>query len=235
ANINKIVFVQCECLPEQYLTEVEYVTSLANKYQNIQGIVTYFPIEKYDARQQLKNLSENKLIKGIRRLEEDDSLYRNPAFIKNLSFLKVHGLSFDICVKSYQLPSAVHMVRQQPDIAYMLDHLGKPDIRQKEFAEWSAAIKSLAQNSNVYCKLSGLLTEADPEAWQLEDLKPYFTEVCEQFGADRIVFGSDWPVVTIVDSYSRWFDTFMELSKEFSTIELQKVLSENANRFYKLI
>jgi L-fuconolactonase len=235
ANINKVVFVQCECLPQQYLAEVECVTSLANKYQNIQGIVAYFPIEKDHAQQQLENLAKNKLIKGIRRLEEDDSLYRNPAFIKNLSFLKAHGLSFDICVKSHQLPAAVHMVQQQPDIPYMLDHLGKPDIRHQEFNEWSAAIKSLAKNSNVYCKISGLLTEADPEAWQLEDLKPYFMEVCEQFGADRMVFGSDWPVVTMVDSYSCWFDTFLELSKDFSAIELQKVLSENANRFYKLI
>jgi len=234
ANVEKLVFVQCECLPQQYLEEVAYVTALAGEYAAIQGIVAYFPLEDDNASTQLEGLAKNKLIKGIRRLEEDESLYQRPAFLKNLPLLLEHGLSFDICVKSWQLPAAVQLVQQQPEISYMLDHLGKPDIWHQEFKAWSAAIKTLAQNPNVYCKISGMFTEANPESWKLEDLQPYFMEVYAQFGADRMVFGSDWPVLTLVDSYSRWLDTFLELSKDLSEKELHSILSENANRFYKL-
>lgn len=232
--IEQIVFVQCECLPEQYSKEISYVSNLAKKDKRIQGIVPYFPLEKANAEEEITHLIQNKLIKGIRRLEEDESLYRNPAFIRNLSFLRQNDLSFDICLKSHQLPAAIHMVEQQPEILYMLDHLGKPDIRNMEFKKWSAAINTLAKNPNVYCKISGMLNEANHDTWRIEDLKPYFEHVAEQFGADRMVFGSDWPVVTLVDSYDSWLSTFFELTKNCSEGELKKILSENANRFYRL-
>lgn len=232
--IEKIVFMQCECLQEQYLQEISYVSNLAEKDKRIQAIVAYFPLEKNDAPEQLENLIGNKLVKGIRRLEEDTSLYKNPDFIRNMSLLLRNNLSFDICLKSHQLSAAIHLVEQQPEISYMLDHLGKPDIRNKEFKKWAAAIKTLAKNPNVYCKISGMLNEAHPDQWKVENLKPYFEYVSEQFGVERMVFGSDWPVVTLVDSYQRWLDVFFELTKDYSPIELEKILSENANRFYRL-
>lgn len=232
--IEQIVFVQCECLPEQYLNEISYVSQLAEKDNRIRGIVPYFPLEKDDAEEQLKNLIQNKLIKGIRRLEENESLYTNPTFIRNLSLLQHNNLSFDICLKSDQLSAAIFMVEQQPEISYMLDHLGKPDIRNTEFKKWSAAIKTLAKNPNVYCKISGMLNEANHEHWKIEDLKPYFEHVAEQFGTDRMVFGSDWPVVTLVDTYHNWLSIFLELTKDYSEGDVKKILSENANRFYRL-
>lgn len=232
--IEQIVFVQCECLPEQYLNEISYVSQLAEKDNRIRGIVPYFPLEKDDAEERLKNLIQNKLIKGIRRLEENESLYTNPIFIRNLSLLQQNNLSFDICLKSDQLSAANFMVEQQPEISYMLDHLGKPDIRNTEFKKWSAAIKTLAKNPNVYCKISGMLNEANHEHWKIEDLKPYFEYVAEQFGTDRMVFGSDWPVVTLVDTYHNWLSIFLELTKDYSEGDVKKILSENANRFYRL-
>jgi L-fuconolactonase len=232
--IEKIVFVQCECLPAQYLDEVEHVTNLAQLDQRIQGIVAYFPLESNDAAAQLKNLITNKLVKGIRRLEENPSLYHHPTFVSNLSLLQQNNLSFDICLRSHQLDAAIYLVNQQPDLSYMLDHLGKPDINHKEFKNWSAAIKTLAENPNVYCKISGMFNEANHDHWTIADLKPYFEHVLDCFGTDRMVFGSDWPVLTLVDSYQRWLNVFFELSKDLAQHDIEKILSTNANRFYRL-
>lgn len=233
-SITRIVFVQCECAPEQYLEEVNYVTKLANADNRIQAIIAYFPLDKVTADKEITHLLANKLVKGVRRLEENPSLYRNPAFLKNLDLLKENELSFDICVKSEQLSSVVHLVERQPEISYMLDHLGKPDIKNREFKQWATSINQLATNPNVYCKISGMLNEADHANWKVEDLKPYFDKAIEKFGPVRLVFGSDWPVLTLVDTYSKWIDTFMELTKDLPENSIKMILSENANRFYKL-
>ena len=233
--VDKIVFVQCECLPEQYRAEINYVGNLSKFDSRIQGIVAYFPLEKANAENDLKRLiQENRLIKGIRRLEEKLSLYKDDKFIQNLGLLQQYGLSFDICVKSNQIDSAVHLVSKQPEISYMLNHLGKPDIKNYEYKDWSKAIKKLAANPNVYCKISGMFNEADWKNWKTEDLKPYYDLVKEEFGVDRLVFGGDWPVVTLVDSYSRWMEAFLDLTKDLSHETLKKIVADNANHFYKL-
>lgn len=234
-QVAQMIFVQCECLPDQYKKEIGYVSAAAESDPRIAGIVSWFPLHKPGIDAELEELVKNPLIRGIRRLEESPvSLYSNPVFTDNLSLLKRHRLSFDICLKAWQLPEAVKMVDRQPDIAYMLDHCGKPDIKNGELVLWKENIRLLADNPRVYCKISGLVTEADWNSWTPDDLKPYFDFVTEQFGADRIVFGSDWPVVNLASGFRGWLDTFLELCRDFSEGELAKVLYENAQRFYRI-
>ena len=234
-KVEKMVFIQCECLPSQFLDEVNHISKLSAIDQRIQGIISWFPLEAEEAEKHLEELLKNPLIKGIRRLEETPtSLFNNPTFIKNLHLLSNHQLSFDICAKNSLLGAAINMVERQPDVKYMLDHMGKPDIRNKEMQSWKSNIRLLAQNPNVYCKVSGLVTEADLHRWQVDDLRPYFDYTLEQFGIDRLVFGSDWPVLTLAASYQKWLTTVMALSADFSSDDLNKLFNKNASDFYRL-
>src|SRR5690606_21159657 len=131
------VFVQCECLPNQYDAEVAYVTALASQDERIKGIVAYFPLEAPDAEEKLHALTRNGLVKGIRRLEEEPiSLYRNRNFGSNMALLNRYDLGFDLGVKAHQLPAAIQLVQAAPDNRYILDHFGKPAIKTGEFTQW---------------------------------------------------------------------------------------------------
>lgn len=234
-RVKQMIFVQCECVPEQYREEVAYVTAAAEYDPRIAGMVSWFPLHRPGIEEELETLVKHPLIRGIRRLEESPvSLYEDPVFTGNLALLGPHHLSFDICVKAWQLPQAVKMTERQPDLAYMLDHCGKPDIKNGEIIRWKENIRLLAANPNVYCKISGLVTEADWHTWTVDELRPYFDFVTEQFGSDRMVFGSDWPVVNLASGFSEWLNTFLELSRDFSREELNRVLYENARRFYRI-
>lgn len=233
--IRHMIFVQCECLPDQYQAEVEFVTQLAATDPGIKGIVAFFPLEAGDAEEKLDRMAQNKLVKGIRRLEEDPvSLYTNPAFINGLELLEHYELSFDLGVKAHQLPAAVQLVQAKPDIRYMLDHFGKPEIRNGAFDHWKKQVNTLARNLNVYCKLSGLVTQADWNSWSIDALKPYFETVLECFGTGRVIFGGDWPVVTLASDYRRWFDTAVELCAPLTSVEQEQIFCANALDFYRI-
>ncbi|WP_353195166.1 amidohydrolase family protein [Parapedobacter defluvii] len=233
--ISNLIFLQCECLPDEYQTEVDYVTQLATQDSRICGIVAYFPLESDQALEKLKALTTNKLVKGIRRLEEEPiSLYGNPRFIAHMELLCQHNLSFDLCVKAHQLLAAVKLVEAAPDVRYMLDHFGKPAIRTNAFSQWKHHITELAKNPRVHCKLSGLVTEADWDRWTVADLQPYVEVVMEHFGPARMAFGGDWPVVTLASDYARWFDTALQLCRGLSPDELTRVFYQNALDFYQI-
>jgi len=234
-KLEKMVFMQCECLPSQYLDEVNYISKLANIDKRIQGIISWFPLENEGTEEQLQELIKSPLIKGIRRLEETPtSLFSNPVFVANLDLLSKYDLTFDICAKNNLLKTAIQLTEKKPGIKYMLDHMGKPDIKNKEIVSWKENIRLLAKNPNVYCKISGLVTEADLQNWDIDQLQPYFDHVLEQFGIDRLVFGSDWPVLNLATSYQKWIEAVMILCSDFSEEELNKLFRENARGFYKL-
>ncbi len=232
-QVENIVFVQCECETDCYIDEVKYIHELAKTDNRIKAVVAYFPIEHPDAEETLqKLLSDYPLIKGIRRLEENPvSLYDNPVFQRQLDLLLKYNLSFDLCVTASQLPAAVNLVESKPEHRCVLDHFGKPNIKTKEFKEWKRAIKRISAHQKTYCKLSGLVTEADWECWNVTDLKPYFHTVLEYFGPDRIMFGSDWPVVTLAASYDKWYSTAIELC---DGLDLYKIFYANTLNFYRI-
>ena len=146
-----------------------------------------------------------------------------------------HGWTFDLCARHPQLPACIELVRACPGTSFVLDHAGKPDIRRGVLDPWRAHIAELARLPNVVCKLSGLVTEADPATWTPAALRPYVDHLLSCFGAERLLFGSDWPVVDLAASYQRWLETALELLAPLPAGARAAVLSGNARRVYETV
>ena len=238
-KVVKAVFIQCECDPRQYMDEVNWVSGLAGKYPFIQGLVAWAPLEKGDSvRDELAALQQNKLVKGIRRIiqfEPDIEFCLKPGFVRGVQLLEEFGLSFDLCISHIQMANTIKLVKQCPHVRFVLDHIGKPDIRRQVYEPWKSEIKELSRLPNVCCKISGLVTEAKPYQWTKEDLEPYFDHVFSCFGPDRILFGGDWPVVlTAASGYAQWFSALEDLTRGCSQSELSGLFYGNAEKFYRL-
>ena len=236
-NIESIVFVQCDTHPDDGLKETTWVTSLAAVEPKIKGIVAWAPLEEGEqVAPFVEKLAEESLVKGIRRLiqSEDIDFCIQPNFVKGVKTLSRFNLSFDLCIFHPQLSNAISLVEQCPNVQFILDHIGKPDIKNQLFDPWKQEINKLASFENVYCKISGLVTEADHDSWTPEDLQPYIEHVIEAFSFDRVIYGSDWPVSTLASDYPRWVQTLKEAVSGCSTDELNKLFHDNAIGFYKL-
>lgn len=237
--IERMVFLQCECDPSQYLEEACWVSALARDEPRLKGMVPWAPLEKgADVLPELETLTEDPLVKGIRRIvqfEEDDHFCLQPSFVEGVQLLAQFDLHFEICTKgNVQMANVVKLVRQCPNVRFILDHIGKPFIKEKETKPWEQAIRELAELPNTRCKISGLVNEADWESWQPADLQPYLHHVIESFGFKRVMFGGDWPVVKLASSYRRWFDTLVELTRQASAEERRMLFHDNAMSFYRL-
>lgn len=236
-HVEKIVFVQGDCLPTQSRDEVAWVSSLAERDPRIAGIVAFAPLERgAGAREALASLAKNRLVKGVRRLLQSEADVRfclQPDFLAGVALLAEFGLSFDICIKHPQLAASIEMVRRVPQVKFVLDHIGKPDIKGQQFEPWKAEIRELSKLPNVCCKVSGLVTEADHDHWRSSDLKPYIDHVLGAFGPDRVLFGSDWPVVQLASTYTRWVETLLD-AVAVSPAEQRKLFRENAITWYRL-
>ncbi|MEM7311829.1 MAG: amidohydrolase family protein [Planctomycetota bacterium] len=238
ANVTGMVFVECEANHDLGKQEADWVASLAEQDSRLQGIVARASIEKGKAiRDDVAALAENRLVKGIRRLiqeEPDVTFCAQPNFIEGVQTLEEFGLSFDICVYHPQLSSAIELVRQCPNINFVLDHIGKPGIKDQLFDPWKSEILELAELDNVTCKISGMVCEADMENWQPADLKPYIHHVLDAFGFDRVMFGGDWPVIVQACEVSRWIDVLSEEVSSCSESEQRRLFHDNAVRVYRL-
>ena len=237
-QVAKMVFVQCECDPALSQQEADWVTEVARLYPRIRGIVAQAPLEMGDgAELALAALAANPLVKGIRRLiqsEADDAFCLRPKFVRGVRSLPHHGLSFDLCVFHRQLANTILLVRQCPDVKFILDHIGKPDIGAGRLDPWRAELRALAALPNVWCKLSGLVTEADFSKWTDADLRPFIDHVVDCFGFDRVMFGGDWPVSTQASDYPRWVATLDDALCGCSPDELHRVYVRNAESFYRV-
>lgn len=236
-NIESIVFVQCDTHPDDGLKETTWVTSLAAVEPKIKGIVAWAPLEEGEqVAPFVEKLAEESLVKGIRRLiqSEDIDFCIQPNFVKGVKTLSRFNLSFDLCIFHPQLSNTISLVEQCPNVQFILDHIGKPDIKNQLFDPWKQEITQLASFENVNCKISGLVTEADHNSWTPEDLQPYIEHVLEAFSFDRVIYGSDWPVSTLASDYPRWVQTLKEAVSGCSTDELNKLFHDNAIEFYRL-
>ncbi len=236
--VERIVFLQAEVDPSEFMGEVDWVSSLAEADPRIEGLVAWAPLENGDAaRGDLERLAQNHLVKGVRRiiqLEPDIRFCLRPDFVKGVQAVEDFGLSFDICVHHPQLANTIAMVRQCPNVRFMLDHIAKPDIKNHVMEPWKKELKTLSEMENVWCKMSGVATEADHDNWTREDLRPYIDHVLDCFGFDRVVFGSDWPVATLAITYPTWVETACWALEGCSEEELRKVFRSNGMAFYRL-
>lgn len=233
-TVQGIIFVEAGADPQQEIQEVEWIETLDAP---IKAIVSSAPLDVEDGLEEtLEKLSSRPLVKGIRRLYQGQPVgfARQASFVKGVQQLKKYDLSFDICIKSYQLDETIELVEQCPDIMFILDHIAKPKIADGEFDYWATRLKTLAEFDNISCKISGVITEADHTNWTQEQIKPYVLETIEAFGIDRVMFGSDWPVVNLAGSFTKWVDTLSLATTELSTDEKQKLFIDNATRFYRI-
>jgi L-fuconolactonase len=236
-TVEALVYVQVDVTPSYALLEAG---AAVERDPRVAAIVAWAPIEDGPPLatylDELRRLGPR--IKGVRRLlqsEPDPEFLVSPAFVDGLRRLPEYGLSFDICIRHAQLERSIEMVRRCPETTFVLDHLGKPDVRHHQLDPWRERLAELASLPNVACcKISGLVTEADYAAWTADDLAPYVQHALDVFGEDRVMFGGDWPVVTLASDYLRWVDTLDGLTPQLSPMARKKLWRDNARRVYRL-
>lgn len=237
-EVEKIVFAEVAVDDSQHLAEAEFVTGLADSDARIQGLVAAAALERGSAIQvDLEKLAELKLVRGVRRLIEvqsDPDFPLRRSFIDGVKLLPRYGFSFDICIKHHQLRNTIKFARQCPEVPMVLDHIAKPGIKFDLIEPWWSQIKELAELSNVSCKISGVVTEADHERWRAEQISPYLCRIIDVFGFDRIMFASDWPVSELTHRYADWVDMVAAVTAGCTEEEHRKLFRDNAIRFYKL-
>lgn len=237
--IEALVYLQVDVAPAYGLLEAQFVAGLAAHDPRIGAIVAWAPLEDGDcARTYLDALvGLSPLVKGVRRIvqsEPDAGFCLRPGFVRGVRLLAEYGLSCDICIQHEQLAATIALVRQCPEVQFMLDHLGKPAIKAGQLEPWRTQLAALAALPNVLCKISGVATEADHAGWTVEQIAPYVRHALDVFGDDRVAFGGDWPVVLLASEYRRWVDALDALTHDRSPAARRKLWAENARRFYRL-
>jgi L-fuconolactonase len=223
---------------DQSEAETEFLLSLASRYDSvIQGVVGWLDLSSPQLPDRQAHFAQFKKLRGVRHIvqsEPDDHFMLRPDFCRGIAKLKDFDLTFDILIYPRQLPAAIELAQKFPDQKFVLDHLAKPLIRTKEIGPWGRQIKVLASNPNVYCKLSGLVTEANWTNWQPADFDPYLDVAFDAFGVDRLMFGSDWPVCLLAASYCQVREIIEQYITRFQIDCRAKILGLNAVHFYGL-
>ncbi len=221
----------------QSLQETRWLLELAGHSPFILGVVGWVDLRSPEVGKKLRWLAKNPKLVGIRHVvqsEPDDRFLLQPDFLRGISVLAEFDLAYDILIYPKHLPLAAEFVRHFPGQRFVLDHLAKPPIKARGLHPWKEGIAELAANPNVYCKLSGLVTEADWKEWKPEDMSPYLEAAFEHFGPNRLMIGSDWPVCTLGGSYSRVMGIVREYLSGYSEAEREAILGGNAKHFWKL-
>jgi len=221
----------------QTLEETRWMLELATQSPTIIGVVGWVDLCSPDVASQLSEVSKNPKLVGIRHIvqaELDDRFLMRPDFLRGISLLEDFNLAYDILIYTRHLPVAAEFVERFPQQRFVLDHLAKPPIKSGEIDVWAKGIRRLAAFPNVFCKLSGLVTEADWQQWTPKQITPYLDVAFESFGPERLMIGSDWPVCLVAVSYERAVNVVKEYLSLQPTRTREAVLGGNAQRFWKL-
>lgn len=219
----------------QTLQETEWLLELADRRDFIKGVVGWVDLRSADVEAQLATYAQHPKLKGVRHVvhdEPDDEFMLRAEFLRGLGKLQALGLAYDLLLFPKHLPVAVEVVKQFPAQRFVLDHIAKPFIKDKVVSPWDEQLRELAQFDNVYCKVSGMVTEADWQKWQPADFRPYLDIVLDCFGIERVMFGSDWPVCTLAGTYGEVFQIVQEYIQQLSGEIQGKILGGNAAGFY---
>jgi L-fuconolactonase len=221
----------------QTLQETQSLLNFAQEFPIIRGVVGWAPIARPEFPQVLERFHHFEKLKGFRHVvqdETDDAFLLRPDFNAGIALFKHYGLVYDILIFERQLPVAVSFVDRHPAQVFVLDHIAKPRIRDRLLEPWRTNIRELARRENVFCKLSGMVTEAHWTQWSLPDLLPYFEIVLDAFGPKRLMAGSDWPVCLLATTYQTWFSTLLEFISGLSSAEQEMILGGVASEVYSL-
>jgi L-fuconolactonase len=221
----------------QSLEETQSLLDFAQQFDLIQGVVGWAPIASPEFPAVLDRFKPFQKLKGFRHVvqdEPDDAFLLRSDFNAGISLLKEYDLVYDILIFERQLPVAISFVDRHPVQVFVLDHIAKPRIREHALEPWRAYIRELARRENVFCKLSGIVTEADWAHWSPQDLQPYFDVVLDAFGPNRLMAGSDWPVCLLATTHQNWFSTLRKFISPLSVAEQDSILGGVATRVYSL-
>jgi L-fuconolactonase len=227
------VVVQSDQTPEENVFQLRN----AEEHDFIKGVVGWVDLQSADIEAQLQELSAYKKLKGFRHIlqgEADRALMLKPAFLNGISLLKDFGFTYDILIFPDQLKYAAELVSLFPDQLFVLDHIAKPDIKNQKLEGWEQDIITLAGFKNVYCKVSGLITEANWTDWKAQDFEPCLDIVFGAFGTNRVMYGSDWPVCLLAGSYEQVVNLMTDYVSKFSDEEQVLFWGGNATKFYNL-
>ena len=219
----------------QTLEETRWLLTLADEYPFIAGVVGWVDLRAGDLDAQIESVKHPKLV-GVRHIvqAEPDDFLRDDGFRRGIASLGRHGLAYDILIYARQFPAALELAAAFPEARFVVDHLGKPDIRGNRFDVWRHHLDRMAALPNVVAKLSGLVTEADWKRWTTEDLHRYVNAALDRFGPDRLMIGSDWPVCTLAGEYDEVLDVIRTAISGRPAEEQDAVLGGTARRFWRL-
>ena len=222
---------------DQSEKENEFQLKNAEENDFIRGVIGWVDMQSPDLKDRLSYYQQFKKLKGFRHLlqgETQRNLMLKPSFKHGIGLLNKYGFTFDLLVLPDQLKYVKELVSTFPDQPFVVDHLAKPFIKNKDIASWKKNMTALTPYKNLYCKMSGMVTEADLKIWKQEDLIPYMDVVVETFGTNRLMFGSDWPVCLLAATYQQTKNITDEYFSTFSITEQEAFFGKNATDFYKL-
>jgi L-fuconolactonase len=223
---------------ERSIEETLWLSETAANDDLIRGIVGWAPLTHPEIASELERMAQLPKLRAIRHPihdEPDDQFVLREDFNRGIAALKQFNLRYDILIFEKHLAQTIQFVDRHPDQVFIVDHVAKPRIRYRALSPWKDRVSELARRQNVYCKLSGMVTEADWNTWTDDVLSPYIEAVLEAFGPRRVMFGSDWPVVTLASSYKRWLGTVRNAIARLSPSEQERILSATAIEAYGLV
>jgi L-fuconolactonase len=221
----------------QTLAETEWLLELADEYDFIKGVVGWLPLAAPEFPLHLERLADHPKLKGLRHVvqdEPDERFILRKDFNVGIGALANYSLVYDILIYERHLPAAIEFVDRHPNQCFVLDHLAKPRAKEGIVEPWSTDIRRLAEREHVFCKLSGLVTEADWLGWTEEQLSAYLETVVDAFGPRRVMFGSDWPVCLLATGYAKWHEVVRRFCERLSTDERASVFGGTAIETYRL-
>ena len=233
-GIERTVAVQAR----QTLEETSWLLQLADGHPLIRGIVGWVPLtDGAGVKKHLEKFAANPKLRGVRHVVQDEPDARfllRRDFNEGVRELRALKLRYDILIFERHLPAAIEFVDRHPNQIFILDHIAKPRIKEKVLSPWDRNMRELAKRRNVYCKLSGMVTEADPARWTAESLQPYIDVALGAFGPARLMYGSDWPVMLLASEYARWFGTVQNAIAKLSKSEQARIMGGTAAEAYGL-
>ncbi|TGD80731.1 amidohydrolase family protein [Hymenobacter wooponensis] len=222
---------------DQSEAETIFLLYHATKNSSIKGVVGWIDLQAPDVARRLERYAQFPQLKGFRHIlqgEADQALMLTPAFQRGLASLFAHGFTYDLLIRPNQLAYATELAKRFQEQPLVVDHLAKPFIKAGALEPWRQQLQALAAHENVFCKVSGLVTEAEWHRWQPAEFRPYLEAAFEAFGPQRLMFGSDWPVCTVAGGYSRALGLVEDYLSEFSAAEQASFWGDTATQFYRL-
>jgi L-fuconolactonase len=221
---------------DQSELETHFLVELSKTHSIIKGVVGWVDLQNENIEDRLLYFSQYPIIKGWRHIvqSEPNDFLLGKNFQRGIKALQAYNYTYDILIYHYQLKSAIEFVSKFPEQKFVLDHCAKPDIKNKKIDDWASLMKEMAQHPNVSCKVSGLFTETNWKDWSAGDFYPYLDVVFDCFGVNRLLFGSDWPVLLLSGIYVQWKSLLEKYMEQFDEESREKVFGKNATEFYKL-